>query len=150
MPISTLPGERRRFWLRVDEDTPADQRPYFECAAPTRATMMKHRQLVDEAAALKEGPEAYRLIHEAAALGVKGWGNLPEPFDASRMQEQLDAFLSDGELVELATGWPGAFALSESERQSFLSRQSSDAAASAETVTPPEDASTRRPKKSRS
>lgn len=132
MPISLLPSDRRLFWLKCDADTPLPERPVFECRSLTRAARIEYLRIWDEFAKMLGDESVSDDVFHAKCLdlimfGVSGWRNMGQPF----ARENIEKVLNDDEILELATSWPKAFAMTEEERVGFPLPQRSGAVNSA-------------------
>lgn len=125
MPISSDPQSTAPYWLACDADKPEETRPTFICRFMTRREHRRVDELVKQAYASKKDDECFALLVDALRVGIVGWRNVKDhagneiPFDLSN----VDAVLTDREIWEAAYGYPQA--VSQTERERFLSRSQS-------------------------
>lgn len=130
MPICSDPQATAEFWLKVDENKPASERPVFVCRFLTARQIREVRRLVKSAYEEKDDAEAAALLDKSLAIGIVGWRNYPGEFSIERIADVL----SESEQWELAWSWPLAVSVAEKDRKGSASPSPSVGDRSAATV----------------
>lgn len=124
MPVATDPNEIRWHSLAFDKKFPEETRPAFKLTGGfTRRVRLRFNQLLDEFGSAKDDEAAMAIAFKSIELGVSGWKNLPGEYSIQALEEVL----SDGEIMELAWGWPEAWRVTGDDSKNLSSPLQSEA-----------------------
>lgn len=112
MPIAIDPDQTVDYVLKHDAKKPPESRPVFVCRALSRRESRRVIGMVEAAHAERDDAASYQKLIDALRVGVVGWRGMPIPFDLDR----IDEICTDGELWELAWGYPLGANLTSDDR----------------------------------
>jgi hypothetical protein len=102
LPLSLNPNAIIWFALTLDEKTPEPERAQFASKYITCQELDEINRILDEGAQEKNDIKAREKANDAIAVGLRGWRNLPEPYDANNWRDKLTKWLTPEEHAELA------------------------------------------------
>ena len=119
MPLKLLPDQSFEVWLDCDAHLPLAERPIFIGAVQSMKEQLEMDKLASELESQPDTIEQYYSDRLAVvARLVKGWKNLPEPYDKDGVGELLMEWLTVLECVELIHKLRDSQQMTEEEKKS--------------------------------
>jgi len=140
MPIALDPQETTWFPLAIDENKPDGERPEFECRFIEYATARRIRTAIEKAIKEKSDDKASEILDDAICSAVVGWRDMRRGDDDIEFsRDALSEVLTVTEKFELAGLCVMRTQLAEWDRKKSAWQSRSNAEASAENATDPQE-----------